>query len=718
MPSNPSPLTGALTPPLDRQVASVRLDGTPGGRSRSFTMRFTLLAVILSLLIVSGLAINAVWFVKSRATSQVLNDRFFALFASVATRRTSDLLRPAVYVLREYQIEAQRRLQPVDDPAAFGEQLVEQLRANPNFTLLYYADAATGHFVGAWQPVGETLILSHSQPDIDGGAFAEWTVHADGSREPYHRDLPAGYDARQRPWYKLAAAQPQDQLVWTEPYTFYNNLPGITAAQAWRLPGEAQPRGVFAADFSLDDLTNFLTEGSRLGDARGFLVTRLGQVVVSSSPNPGDPDDAVWPAIREALPRPLETLPLDTAFNVAVTYKGARYLGVVQAFRVAGGLEWAVVSVVPEARFLAASIANTRTAAAIGLVVLLAALGLGWLVSERVAQPLRRIRADLEQVGRFNLSGEPAPTSFVKEITVVSDGVDRMKTSLRSFGHYVPVDLVREVIASGNEACLGGETRELTLFFSDIAGFTMISERVAPNALVAQLAEYLEVMTGVIRAEGGTIDKYIGDGIVAFFNAPRLMPMHAAAACRAAVAAQAALGVLQTRWAAADRPAFPTRIGLNTGEVLVGNIGTLERFAYTAIGDAMNLASRLESLNKTYGTAILASEAVRTAAESGFEWRRLDRVAVVGRQQGTLVFELLGEAGRLPEWLLQARDRYETALDAYFVGRFAEAAAGFADAALLRPGDRAVDVMAQRARELAQNPPSSDWDGVFVSLQK
>jgi adenylate cyclase len=258
----------------------------------------------------------------------------------------------------------------------------------------------------------------------------------------------------------------------------------------------------------------------------------------------------------------------------------------------------------------------------------------------------------------------------------------------------------------------------LTLFFSDIAGFTTTSERIAPNALVAQLAEYLEAMTEVIRAEGGTIDKYIGDGIVAFFNAPRLQPMHAAAACRAALAAQVALSVLQIRWAAADQPAFPTRIGLNTGEVLVGNIGTLERFAYTAIGDAMNLASRLESLNKTYGTVIIASEAVRMAAGFGFEWRRLDRVAVVGRQQGTLVFELLGETGQLPQWLLRARDRYETALDAYFVGRFAEATAGFADAALLRPGDRTADMMAQRARELAQNPPNPDWDGVFVSFQK
>ncbi len=688
-----------------------------GARRRTVTMRLTLLTLVLGLLVVSGLAVNAVWFIKSRETSQVSSERFFALFASVAARRTGDMLRPAVYVLRDYAVRAQRGLLPLD-PEALGVVLVERLRANPNFSQIHHADAATGRFVGAYQPVDETVILRRSQPDVDGGAFAEWVVDPDGTRVPFRRSLPGGYDARQRPWYELAVAEPQDALVWTEPYVFFDDVPGITAARAWRLPGDARPRGVFAIDFSLGDLAAFLTESAGLGGARGFLVTRRGQVIAASVSGPGDAGEAVWPAIRDALPVSLAALPLDVPVNISVVHEGSRYLGAIQAFRVAGGLEWAIVSVVPEARFLAAAIANSRMAAAVALAVLLAAIGLGWLVSDRVGRPLRKIAADLEQVGRFNLGREPTATSFIKEIAVVSDVVDRMKASLRSFGHYVPLDLVREVIASGKEASLGGETRELTIFFSDIAGFTAISEHIEPGALVAQLAEYLEAMSAAIRAEGGTIDKYIGDGIVAFFNAPNAVPTHAAAACAAALRAQAALRRLEAQWAPAGRPAMPTRIGLNTGAVLVGNIGTSERFAYTAIGDAMNLAGRLEGLSKIYGTKILASAAVRSAAAEGFEWRRLDRVAVVGRQQGTLVFELLGEAGRLPPPVLLARDRYEAALDAYLAARFAEAAAGFAEAALLLPGDRAAEIMAQRARELADSPPGNGWDGVFVSRRK
>jgi adenylate cyclase len=329
-----------------------------------------------------------------------------------------------------------------------------------------------------------------------------------------------------------------------------------------------------------------------------------------------------------------------------------------------------------------------------------------------------QITGELARVGRFELSAEPAPASLIHEIAIVGDAVDRMKASLRSFSHYVPVDLVREVIASGREARLGAANRDLTLLISDIAGFTAISEQLPPNVLVAHLAEYLDAMTDAITAEGGTIDKYVGDGIVAFFNAPAPLPGHAVAACRAALAAQRALRPLQEDWAARGMPAFTTRIGLNRGEVVVGNIGTHERFAYTAMGDAMNLASRLEGLNKTYGTSVLASEAVWQEAKAQFEWRRLDRVAVVGRTQSTLVFELLGEAGRLSPTALEARDQYEAALDAYFSGRFSEAAAGFSIAGRLWPGDRAADIMLQRILDLALNPPGPQWNGVFASNQK
>jgi len=722
-PSKPSDEPNATQAPAESASPGSSSDRQTIGRAYArlgnVTIRLTLLSLIVGLLVTSGAAINAVWFAKSRETTEESRDQFFAFFARSMAQRTSDLLTPAIYALREHQIEARRGLLNVDDPMDLGKHLAEQLRAHPRFDELYHALAATGQFVGAWQPIGDTVVLSKSDPSVDGGAFSEWTVYSDGTLAQYRRDLQQGYDARNRVWFKLAAAQPDDRLVWTKPYMFFRTQrPGITAAQAWRLPGERQPRGVFAADFSLDGLANFLNESIRIDGARSFLVTRQGQIVVSSKMRRGDPDDRIWQAIEQALPESIETLRVNKPVEVAASYAGVDYIGVMQIFRIEGGLEWAIVSIVPKARFFAASIQNTKRAAAVGLVVMLAAIGLGWLISERVARPLRQITTHLNRIGQFDFTPEPAPKSFVHEIMVVSNGIDRMKTSLRSFGHYVPVDLVREVIASGKEASLGGETRELTLLASDVAGFTAISERLPPNALVAQLGEYLDAMSDAIRAEGGTIDKYIGDGIIAFFNAPRLLSMHPVAACRAALAAEAAVLALQERWEAAGQPAFPTRIGLHTGEVLVGNIGTPERFAYTAMGDAMNLASRLEGLNKVYGTRLLASEAVWGDARGEFEWRRLDRVAVVGREQGTLLFELLGRAGELPQALLDARDCYEAALDAYFARRFSEAMAGFARAGRLRPGDGAADVMDRRTLSLTERPPDREWDGAFVSQEK
>jgi adenylate cyclase len=335
-----------------------------------------------------------------------------------------------------------------------------------------------------------------------------------------------------------------------------------------------------------------------------------------------------------------------------------------------------------------------------------------------VSAPLAALAGDLERAGRFELARGPALPSSVEEIAVLSHAAERMKASLRSFGRYVPRELVRELLASGTEARLGGQPRALTVHFSDIEGFTGIGERMAPAALVEHLAEYLEEMTAVLEGERGTIDKFLGDGILVFFNAPHDVPDHAARACRAALRQQERLRALQAKWAAAGKPAFRARIGLHLGEALVGNIGTAERFEYTAVGDAVNLASRLEGLNKVYGTRILASQAVRDAAGPGFEWRALDRVAVAGRRGGALISELLGERGRVAPDILRARDLYERALEAYTQRRFAEAAAGFRAAAEAAPGDRAAELLRRRSEALRGEAPPPDWDGVWLPASR
>jgi adenylate cyclase/guanylate cyclase len=222
--------------------------------------------------------------------------------------------------------------------------------------------------------------------------------------------------------------------------------------------------------------------------------------------------------------------------------------------------------------------------------------------------------------------------------------VDRDKRLLRqSFALYLAPSIIDRMLASSRPPRLGGELRTLTIYFSDVVGFSTLSEHLPPDAVVALMNAYLSAMTDIIESEGGFVDKYIGDAIVAVFGAPADDPAHAAAATRAALRCQRRLAEMNAEGGPfADRP-LAQRIGLNTGEVLVGNIGSHRRFNYTVMGDAVNLASRLENANKQYGTAILAAEATVTAAGPGFAWRKLDTIQVRGREQAVQIYEALAK---------------------------------------------------------------------------
>jgi len=340
----------------------------------------------------------------------------------------------------------------------------------------------------------------------------------------------------------------------------------------------------------------------------------------------------------------------------------------------------------------------------------------GRLLSSRISHPVTAIADDLARVGAFNISNEPSPHSFVREISELGRSADRMKASLRSFAHYVPTDLVRTLLARGQEAELGAEHRRLTIHFSDVADFTTISEGMEPDRLIEVTGRYFELMTGAIARHGGTVDKFMGDGVMAFFNAPEELLGHQRQGCLAALEAQELLAKFRDETPPGE-PLFRARIGLGLGEVLVGNMGTPDRFAYTLLGDEVNLASRLEGLNKVYGTHIMAVDVLREEAGDGFEWRRLDRVAVKGRHQGTLVCELLGLRGAVAADILAARDVYESALDMYFGGDFRRAAELFSRAAQLRSDDLAARIMRDRCPDLAADPPA-EWNGIHVMHEK
>ncbi len=237
---------------------------------------------------------------------------------------------------------------------------------------------------------------------------------------------------------------------------------------------------------------------------------------------------------------------------------------------------------------------------------------------------------------------------------------------------YVPINLVRQLYHKGEEPVLGGTSAELTVMFTDIKDFTSYSETMTTDALASALGRYLQVMAEVIQNEKGTIDKYIGDSVMAFFwNAPDEVEGHEVLACRAALRCREALQRLFDSPEWGRTPQFATRFGLNRCTASVGHFGAPDRLNYTAIGDGVNLASRLEGLNKFYGTQIIVSESTYLAAKERFEFRLLDHVAVKGKTEGIIIYELLAERAEevsRPECVV----RYEQAFALYQQRDFAK----------------------------------------------
>jgi adenylate cyclase len=283
----------------------------------------------------------------------------------------------------------------------------------------------------------------------------------------------------------------------------------------------------------------------------------------------------------------------------------------------------------------------------------------------------------------------------------------------RMFGQYMSETVINHLLEHPEKLQLGGERRRVTLFFSDLAGFTTISERLSPETVVSLLNDYLSRMTEIILDEAGTVDKFEGDAIMAFWGAPLEQPDQAPRACRAALKQQAALAELNRQFAGLNLPPLSMRIGLHTGDAIVGNLGSAKRFDYTVIGDTVNLASRLEGVNKFYDSRIMASEVTVTECAGAVEFRELDLVAVKGKEQAVRVFEVLGLTGELDPETARRRQDFAQALEHYRQRRFPEAQAGFEAILTENPEDGPARTYRDRCRRFQEAPPPADWDTVF-----
>ncbi|WMT72447.1 ABC transporter substrate-binding protein [Bradyrhizobium sp. Ash2021] len=321
------------------------------------------------------------------------------------------------------------------------------------------------------------------------------------------------------------------------------------------------------------------------------------------------------------------------------------------------GQPWQVITLTPIDDFVGTLKATNRLIMVVIVILTTIELFFIYFASTRLSRPVENVAEQLQAIEGLRFDMPVARPSNIREIARLESAASLLRNSLQSFSSFVPLDIVRQLIKSGIPLALGVEPRVLTVFFSDLENFSSHSETLAPADLLLQISTYLEEVSGAISEEGGTVDKFIGDGVMAFWNAPVQRTDHVLRGCAGALRAARRMERVNDAWEAEGRPRIHIRIGLNCANVLVGNVGSSARLSYTALGDGVNVAARLEGINKVFGTTICISDSIYDQVQAEILVRPLKRVQVKGRKTEFMIYELLAlRRSDDPELMMRDRD--------------------------------------------------------------
>ena len=723
-----------------------------------FTFRLTLTTIFLTLLALSSLAIGFTSFLFGRQNASDLSAQIIEQTSNRIDLRIRSLLDVALShskinenlinagLLRLTESRHSELLTSKDFPAV-SSYFLEVMKVHKELAYLSLAIEDTGEY----------CMLERKQEDITSRRFIrnadnlieihDYEYHHDG--EVTHRVSEYnGYDPRKRPWY--VAAKEAGKQTWPDSFVFWgtnevSTTPGKTCATP--IYSEDRLQYVLTADFELRDLSNFLKNKIHVGNSgrgRPFIIEQRAdgtrrvvahpraEILTEMTKPPEQDGETILTVVpgQDLQPTlvPIENFPdtvvLAFAKNIPESFSNEErvvslsfnvgnehFIGSYQRLRGSNYPDWITCMVMPTSDVLGSVQRNNLVNLIIGLTAFALTSLMCILLSTRISSPLRNVAIENERIGTFDLTANPVGRSHITEVDQLLVATESMKKSLRSFAKYVPTELVRELVSSQNEAQLGGQRATLTVYFSDIQDFTSIAEKLSAEDLVDHLEDYLTAMSEQITHDHGTIDKYIGDAVMAFWGAPIPNKNHAADACRAALANQDKLQELCKTWRGQGKPELWTRIGISSGELVIGNMGSEERLNYTVIGNPVNLASRLESLNKVYGTKIIISQNTKELISDVFVVRPLDLVAVKGQEVGNFIYELVGFRNEATRETVELAEEYESALKTYIDSRFEEAAKKFEVITRQFPYDAPTTLLLKRCRHLCDHPPSN-WDGV------
>ena len=711
-------------------------------RARQGGMSLQMNIVLAFILLLAATISSIIWFAYYKNTSSVLDltQRFVNRVAEACIDKSIAMFDPVTSSV-ESTAELVARDEDKGRSGALFPYMVSILGNYPQMQSIYLAFDGDGRFLQAFPiPPGSAKFGANDQPPPPDAAYAlrvidrkngytdTWTyVKRDGAVVGQETSNQLNYDPRPRPWYRDALKTKglilSDLLVYTS-----NRQPGITAAAPILAP-DGRTIGVAAANIATTQISDFLARLDLGPSGLAFLMDEQEQLIAYPDASKTLHQDGLKLSLVKAgdLPDARITDALASFHDehtkvVRFQTNGLDYLASFTPFPADFGKKWQLVTLVLENDFVGTMKANTRQIVIIGVLLMIVCMAFVALLSHVISKPLKALSWEIEKIQRFDLSGPIVLHSMITEVNRLINSMNMMKRALRTFGMFVPRDLVRELVASGRPIELGGHDRTLTVMFTDVAGFTGISEKMEPTALLLHVSRHLAAISDCVAEQHGTVDKYIGDAVMAFWGAPTWVEDHALLGCIAALRGIHRQEELNQEWRQLDLPEMFVRIGLHTSSVIVGNIGTTARMSYTVMGDGVNVASRLEGVNKVYGTHICLSESVLLSAGPAVLARPLDKVAVKGRQAGEVVYELLAIKNG-PEDLLPTPhhmrlcDLTNAAFAAYLAQDWQRAQDLYQELAAFAPDDLVPAIFIERCRHYQDEPPLN-WDGVYVLKSK
>src|SRR6266446_5389849 len=615
---------------------------TPSRRSQMrIGIRLAITSLVLASIIVSAIGVHLLWWRTAEGNSQALAATINEQIVSAVGKELETITtqaRAAHTAIRTLFVQNVLETREADKREFV---FLSQLQAQPGISWVAFG-WPDGAFFSAHK-LGDLGLEMMEIARTDGvlkRRIDQYQVVVGDIQFEKRRFENTDYVVTDQEWYR--SGMQTDEPRW---FNVSVHPVGVRPSIAYAGPIDVYQKrqGVLAIIIEYTRFAQFLSQLSVGKSGAAFILGRDGTTIAAPDPDADEvsmqrSDQPLLPIAHGAIKQAGSSYDSDkkVAYQLRLVAAGDAYAVNLTPLTFLG---WTLATVIPEAEFLG-PIETTIRHLLIGLAILILAAGIlsAWLARWVIATPLITVVNELKHVEHFELNQVQRHPSRLVELENLSSAIADMAGGLAAFRKYIPADLVKILVREGIEPRPGGSIRTLTVLFADIAGFTGLSERLG-DRIIPLLSSYLDTMSREVSTHGGTIDKFIGDAVMAFWGAPATNADHAVDACRAALACQRAL---RTSGLTDDggRP-LKVRIGVNSGQMLVGNIGSEFRLNYTVIGDAVNVASRLEGANKEYGTDIIIGDETRHLAGEHIEVREIDRLMVYGRTGGIAIYDLL-----------------------------------------------------------------------------